>query len=176
MGTEQRIESFDPKTQDRTAFSCNVSAIDDYLKHTARVASKTDMARIRVALGDERRIVGFHSINAHSVVANNLPEFLAKKTPRHGMLPTAFISSIGVHNPLQGKGLGRALLIDALSCVDQVSAKIGICAILLDVFDCGDSKTVIRRKTYYESFGFMPLPDHPLRLFIPIQSVRQLLT
>jgi predicted N-acetyltransferase YhbS len=42
------------------------------------------------------------------------------------------------------------------------------------VFDCGNPEIVARRKAYYEAFGFTPLPDQPLRLFMPIQTVRAL--
>lgn len=90
------------------------------------------------------------------------------------MLPAAFISMIGVDQTMQGKGLGSALLADALSRIGRVSDEIGTCAVLLDVFDCGNPGTVARRKAYYESFGFIPLPDQPLRLFMPIQTVRTL--
>lgn len=110
----------------------------------------------------------------HAVIAENMPEELAKKAPRHGMLPAAFISMIGVDQTMQGKGLGSALLADALSRIGRVSDEIGTCAVLLDVFDCGNPGTVARRKAYYKSFGFIPLPDQPLRLFMPIQTVRTL--
>ncbi len=168
------IEPFDPKTQDRAAFSCGVPQIDNYLKLTAKKGSKADVVRIWVVIDSECHIVGFYGISMHSVVADEMPEALAKKAPRHGALPTAFISMIGVDQSMQRQGLGSALLADALSRIGRVSDEIGTCAVLLDVFDCGDPETVARRKTYYESFGFASLPDQPLRLFMPIQTIRVL--
>lgn len=168
------VEPFDPKTQDRAAFTCGVQQIDNYLKLTAKKGSKADVVRIWVVLDKGRGIVGFYGINMHSVVAEEMPAALAKKAPKHGVLPAAFISMIGVHQSMQGQGLGSALLADALSRIGRVSDEIGSCAVLLDVFDCGDPEIVARRKTYYESFGFTPLPDQPLRLFMPIQTVRAL--
>ncbi len=168
------IEPFDAKSQDRAAFSCGVPQIDNYLKLTAKKGSKADVVRIWVVLDDDRNTLGFYGINMHAVVAGDMPEELAKKAPRHGMLPAAFISMIGVDRTMQGKGLGSALLADALSRVGRVSDDIGTCAVLLDVFDCGNPETVARRKAYFESFGFTPLPDQPLRPFMPIQTVRAL--
>ncbi|MDE0210990.1 MAG: GNAT family N-acetyltransferase [Boseongicola sp.] len=168
------IDPFDPRRQDRAAFSCGVAQIDNYLKLTAKKGSKTDVVRNWVVLDGDRRIVGFYGINMHSVVAEDMPEALAKKALRHGVLPTAFISMIGVDQSMQGQGLGSALLADALSRIGRVSDEIGTCTVLLDAFDCGDPETVTRRKTCYESFGFIPLPDQPLRLFMPIQTVRAL--
>lgn len=168
------IEPFDAKSQDRTAFSCGVPQIDNYLRLTAKKGSKADVVRIWVMLDDDRNTVGFYGINMHSVVAEDMPKALAKKAPRHGVLPAAFISMIGVDQAMQGKGLGSALLADALSRIGRVSDDIGTCSVLLDVFDCGTPETVARRKAYYESFGFTPLPNQPLRLFMPIQTVRVL--
>lgn len=90
------------------------------------------------------------------------------------MIPAAFIWMIGVDHSMQGQGLGSALLADALNRNGRVSDEIGTCAVLLDVFDCGDPELAVRLKTYYESFGFAPLPDKPLGLFMPIATVRVL--
>ncbi|MHA6347510.1 GNAT family N-acetyltransferase [Roseivivax sp. CAU 1761] len=174
VDTKSTIEPFDAKSQDRAAFSCGVPQIDNYLKLTAKKGSKTDVVRIWVVLDDDRRTLGFYGINMHAVVAEDMPDELAKKAPRHGVLPAAFISMVGVDQTMQGKGLGSALLADALSRIGRVSEEIWTYAVLLDVFDCGNPEIVARRKTYYESFGFIPLPDQPLRLFMPIQTVRAL--
>ena len=168
------IEPFEAKSQDRTAFFCGVPQIDNYLKLTAKKGSKADVVRIWVVLDDDRRTLGFYGINMHAVVAEDMPDELTKKAPRHGMLPAAFISMIGVDQTMQGKGLGSALLADALSRIGRVSDEIGTSAVLLDVFDCGELEIVARRKSYYKSFGFTPLPDQPLRMFMPIQTVREL--
>ena len=168
------VEPFDPKTLDRADFSCGVPQIDNYLKFTAKKGSKADVVRVWVVLNAERQIIGFYGINMHSVAADDMPEVLAKKALRHGILPTAFISLVGVDQSMQGQGVGSALHADALSRIGRVSDEIVTCAVLLDVFDCGDPETVAQRKAYYESFGFIALHDQPLGLFMPIQTVRAL--
>ena len=30
-------------------------------------------------------------------------------------------------------------------------------------------------KEYYEQFGFIPLPDNPLQLFLPLRTIREAL-
>ena len=66
--------------------------------------------------------------------------------------------------------------MDALARIARASDEIGISVVMLDVFDCGDPERLQRRKALYQEFGFMPLPSAPLRLFLPIATVRQLLT
>jgi hypothetical protein len=45
----------------------------------------------------------------------------------------------------------------------------------MDVLDCGDRDTVMRRKALYETYGFQPMPSRPLRLFLPIATLKKLL-
>lgn len=75
---------------------------------------------------------------------------------------------IGVDESQQGNGIGSALVADALSRIARASEDIGTCVVMLDVFDDGDDAAVSMRKSYYESFGFIPLPDQPSRLFITL--------
>lgn len=167
------IEPFDPKVHDRTAFACGVPQIDNYLKLTAKKGTKADVVRIWVVTDHEHQIVGFYGINMHAIAATDMPEAFQKKALKHGFLPAAFIAMIGVDQNYQNKGLGSALLADALNRIARASEEIGTCVIVLDIFDDKDEDTVSRRKTYYESFGFIPLPDQPLRMFIPVATVRK---
>lgn len=172
--TDFKIEPFDPKSHDRTAFSCGVAQIDNYLKLTAKKSSKADVVRIWVILDHDVRIIGFYGINMHAIAAENMPSAYQKKAPKHGLLPAAFIAMIGVDQSQQGEGIGGVLLADALSRIGRVADEIGTTAVLLDILDDGDDEAVARRRRYYESFGFASLPDQPLRLFMPIQTVRAL--
>ncbi len=168
-----KIQPFDPKTHGRTAFSCGVPQIDNYLKLTAKKGSKADVVRIWVVVDEEDNIVGFYGINMHAVDVKDMPAAYKKKAMKHGLLPAAFIAMIGVDEKHQGNGLGSALLADALGRIARASAEIGTCVIMLDVFDDGDADTVARRKAYYKSFGFIPLPDQPLKLFMPVATARE---
>jgi hypothetical protein len=46
---------------------------------------------------------------------------------------------------------------------------------MLDVLDCGDPDRVSRRKALYESYGFQSLVSNPLRMFMPVSTVRRLI-
>jgi len=92
----------------------------------------------------------------------------------HGALPAAFLSTIGVDQRIQGAGVGTVLLADALHRIQRVANEIGSYAVFLDVFDCGDPKLVERRTAYYKSFGFVLLPDQPLRMFLTMNTIKLL--
>lgn len=71
--------------------------------------------------------------------------------------------------------MGGLLLVDALKRIARAANTLGIAVVMLDVLDCGDLERVARRKALYEGYGFQPLPSNPLRLFLPIATVKALM-
>jgi GNAT superfamily N-acetyltransferase len=172
-----RIEPFDPKSHDRTAFSCGVDQLDNFLKRTARKHQKGDFTRVWVAVWPpDQSVLGYYAINAHGIEAGDLPETLRKRAPRHGQLGAAYLSMIAADAEVQGQGLGRLLLADALKRVAAVSSDIGIFAVVLDVLDDGDTDAIEKRRRFYERFGFIFFPSQPLRMFLPVQTIRDALS
>lgn len=168
------IEPFDPEKHDRTAFSCGIDQVDNFFKRTANKLSKADNLRVRVMTDPSGVLIGFYAVNAHSVDYQDLPARYARTRPGHGQIPAAYISMIGVDQTFQGKGYGGDLLVDCLRRLAQASEALGLAVVMLDVLDCGDARKVERRLTLYRSYGFGPLPSNPLRLFLPIATVKML--
>lgn len=170
------IEPFDPDTHERTAFSCGVEQVDNYFQKTANKLAKADNVRLYVMTDLGGSLIGFYSINAHSVHYGELPKKFERTRPSHGNIPAAYISMIGRDQKFRGGGYGSDLLVDALRRIVQAADALGIAVVMLDVLDCGDPERVAGRKALYERFGFAPLPSNPLRLFMSITTVRTLLT
>ena len=74
-----------------------------------------------------------------------------------------------------GSGFGGDLLVDAMRRIAAAAEGLGLAVVMLDVLDCGDLERVARRKALYESYGFTPLPSNPLRMFLPLATVRALI-
>lgn len=169
------IEPFDPNKHDRTAFSCGLPQVDNFFKRTANKLAKADNLRVYVMLGVGRELIGFYALNAHAVDFADLPAKYARTRPGHGSIPAAYISMIGVDERFQGRGFGGDLLIDGLRRIALAADAIGIAVVMLDVLDCGDPDRVTQRASLYEGYGFIPLAANPLRMFLPIATVRSLL-
>jgi ribosomal protein S18 acetylase RimI-like enzyme len=120
-------------------------------------------------------LTGFYALNAHAIDYSELPTKCARTRPGHGSIPAAYISMIGVDARHQGHGYGGDLLVDALTRIIQAADAIGIAVVILDVLDDGDAEQVARRKLLYQSYGFQPLPSRPLRLYLPLATLRQLI-
>jgi hypothetical protein len=56
-----RIEPLGTK-QDRSGFSCGQPALDDWFRRRAGQHDRRNVARVFVAIDDERGIVGFYSL------------------------------------------------------------------------------------------------------------------
>jgi ribosomal protein S18 acetylase RimI-like enzyme len=170
------IEPLDPTKHDRAAFSCGVSQVDNFFKKTANKLSKADNLRVYVMTeDDEKSVIGFYAINTHAIHYSELPEKFAKTRPSHGNIPAAYISMIGRDEKYKGGGYGGDLLADCLKRIAGIAQQIGTAVVLLDVLDCGDAERTKRRIDLYGGYGFQPLASHPMRMFLPTATIRQLL-
>ncbi|RUS65284.1 GNAT family N-acetyltransferase [Pseudorhodobacter sp. E13] len=169
------IEPFDPEKHDRAAFSCGVEQVDNYFQKTANKLARADNVRLFVMVDPAGTVIGFYALNAHAVQFTDLPTKFARTRPSHGNIPAAYISMIGRDMKFRGGGFGSDLLVDALRRIAVAADAIGVAVVMLDVLDCGDPERVARRKALYESYGFHSLVSNPLRLFLPLSTVRILI-
>jgi len=169
-----RIERFDPARHDRGTFSYGVDRIDNFFRKTANKLARAGNVRIFVMVDGDGQVVGFYALNAHAVDYRDLPARFARSRPAHGSIPAAFLSMIAVDRRQAGKGLGGDLLVDALLRVTRVADELGIALVMLDILDDGDQTAVQRRKALYERYGFAPLTSDPLRMVLPVATIRTL--
>lgn len=169
------IEPFDPSRHDRTAFSCGVEQVDNYFQKTANKLAKADNIRLYVMVAADGTVIGFYALNAHAIDYSDLPAKYARTRPAHGSIPAAYISMIGRDRRFRGGGYGGDLLVDGLRRIAAAADAIGVAVVMLDVLDCGNPDRVAWRKTLYEKYGFQALSSNPLRMFLPISVVRDLI-
>ncbi|RSV43829.1 GNAT family N-acetyltransferase [Sphingomonas sp. ABOLE] len=168
------IEPLDSAKHDREAFSCGIEQVDNFFRRTANKLTKAGNVRTFVMVGSEGELIGFYATNAHAIDYTELPDRFARNRPAHGTIPAAYISMIGVDTRFQGQGYGGDLLVDCLIRLAAAAEALGIAVVMLNVLDCGDAEKVRRRLALSESYGFKPLASNPLRLFLPISTVRAL--
>lgn len=168
------IEPLDPARHDRAGFSCGVEQVDNFLRKTANKLAEADNLRVFVMTQDGRSIIGFYAINAHAMRYDDLPPAYARRRPGHGYIPAAYISMIGRDKRYAGQAIGGHLLIDCLLRIASAADQIGLSVIVLDVLDCGDAQRTAKRAELYTGYGFQPLPSKPMRMFLPVATVRKM--
>lgn len=149
------------RRHDRTAFSCGLPELDRYLTRQAGQDVRRRIARVFVCTaGDANVVLGFPTLSAVSVDLSSLPDELSRKLPRHPV-PCALIGRLAIDRSAQGQGLGRMLLADAVKRVVAAGETVAIHALIVDA--ASDDA-----KRFCEGFGFVPLTDDPIRLFLSL--------
>lgn len=167
-------EPLDVARHHRAAFQSGLRTVDDFFAKTANKLTRAANLRTFVLADKDNVVLGFYALNAASIDYRELPAHFKRTRPIHGKIPATFIAMIGVDRKVQGKGLGRDLLVDCLCRIAEAEKSIGIAVTLLDVLDCGNPEQVERRKSFYVRHGFKPLADQPLRMFMPTVTLREL--
>lgn len=154
------------KGHNRTEFDCGSDELNSYLQKTARQHADKGVAKTFVMVDDSdpADILGFFTLSFCKIYAKELPRKYAKKYPSE--VPGVKLARLGVASHRQRQGLGTDMIINAILRILSVSKHIGIIGFFVDAKD-------ERAKTFYERFGFIPLPDSPLKLFLPLKSLQQ---
>ena len=146
---------------DRTSFHCGLPELDRYLARRAGQDVRRRIARVFVCTaGETDAVLGFYTLSALSIDLASLPEQLSRKLPRHPV-PCALIGRLAVDRSAHGRGLGRMLLADAVKRTLAAGATVAMHVLIVDAAN-DDAKR------FYEGFGFVPLTDDPMRLFLPL--------
>lgn len=162
--SEYKIEPLS-SGHDRASFSCGVAALDTYIQRQARQDLERKLAAVFVLTVDSKTIAGFYTLSAHSIMAADLPESLAKKLPRFP-LPVTLLGRMGLSQNLHGQRLGEFLLMHALERAWIGSQQVASWAVVVD------AKAGARE--FYLKHDFTPLPSQPDRLFLPMTTIEKL--
>ena len=146
---------------DRSAFSCGVAELDGWFRQRAGQDDKRNVARVFVAVDDQRGIVGFYSLSSFTLTLTDLPEEFAKRLPRYDAIPAALIGRLARDERVRSEGVGALLLADAVRRVLGAAQSLAVFAIVVDA----KNETAA---DFYRKFGFVTFPNRPLRLFLPV--------
>ena len=146
---------------DRRAFNSDSEALNRYLREQVGQDVRRRMAACFVALADGSRIAGYYTLASASLLLADLPARTGKKMPRYPTVPAVRMGRLAVDQAFKGKGLGGALLADALDRAAR--SEIAVFALVVDAKDEAAA-------SFYRHHGFIALPDSPLTLFLPLAT------
>lgn len=156
------------KHHNRAAFSCEEPSLTDYLQKRASQDVQRFAAAVFVAIQPgSTQVLGYYSLSALSVALDAIPDDQAKLFARYPAVPVTLLGRLARDISQKNKGLGEFLLIDALQRAHQQSASIASSAIIVD------AKSE-RAASFYRDYGFLPFPDSPRRLFLPMKTIAKL--
>jgi GNAT superfamily N-acetyltransferase len=149
-------------------FDCGTTSLTEWLRRFARTNHQSGSARTYVAHRRDNLVVGYHSLTAGSIARADAPERVVKGLPNQP-IGVVLLARLAVDSRFHGKGLGKALLRDALERTAQAADTIGVRAMLVHAID----KTA---RQFYMYFNFEPSPADSLHLMLLMKDLRALLS
>jgi GNAT superfamily N-acetyltransferase len=154
-------------SHERGTFCCGKDPLDSFLKNLVGQYEKRRLGHTFVATAPgDRKVLGYYTSATGSFDLSCLPEASRKRLPKHP-LPTIHLGRLAVDRSCQGKGLGEVLLFHFLRKALEVSKDLGVFAV--DVWAMDD-----QARPFYLKYGFLPLEDAALHLYLPLGTVEQM--
>ena len=165
MNDSRRVEKLRPdhSVQD---FDCVQEALNRYLLRYAWQNQQAGTAQTYVGLANSI-VVGYHTLAVGHVSLEEAPERLKKGLARHPV-PIMLLARLAIDRRWQGKGIGKALLRDAVQRTLQAADIAGIRALAIHAKDEG-------ARRFYEHFDFVPSPIDPMHLFVLLKDLRRII-
>ena len=148
------------------SFDCGETALNQFLQRYALVNQKANSAQTYVCCQGEV-VVGFYSLAVGSVEPEAAPPRVMKGLARHPV-PVMILARLAVDKENQRRGLGQALLRNALLRTAQAADIAGIRCLLVH------AKNDAARQ-WYESWEFEPSPTEPYHQFLILKDLKNLL-
>jgi GNAT superfamily N-acetyltransferase len=147
-------------------FDCGQTALNQFLQRYALINQKANSAQTYVCCFCDE-VVGYYSLAVGSVEPAAAPARVRKGLARHPV-PVMLLARLAVDTRHQNRGLGRALLRDALLRTVQAADIAGIRTLLVHAKDEA-------ARVWYESWEFEPSPTDPYHLFLMLKDLKALL-
>jgi GNAT superfamily N-acetyltransferase len=146
-------------------FDCGKEDLNRFLKRQAWNSQQAHSAQTYV-LVSEVTVLGYCSLAAGSISHDEATERTRKGLARHP-IPVILLARLAVDKSLQGRGIGPALLKDALLRVADAADTIGARALLVHTKDDA-------AKGFYEHFNFEPSPSDPFHLLLIMKELKRI--
>lgn len=172
MGKERlkfAVEPLDTARHDRAAFFCEEDALTRYIKERANQEVQKKVTAVYVMTHDGKTIAGYYTLSQYAIDAGQIPEEVSKKLrlPKYKTLPATLLGRLARDAKFKGRGLGELLLMSALKRALDHSKNVASCAVVVEAKNDKAAR-------FYESFGFLTLPDRSDRLFLPMQTIDEM--
>jgi GNAT superfamily N-acetyltransferase len=152
------------------SFDCGDQPLNNYLQcHAWTNQEKSSIGVSYVSVDEDapRTVLGYFTLAMASVPRDTFPKKYVRGLPPYD-LPLILLARLAVDRRFSGRGLGHALLAEALRISMRVSDEVGCRCIITDAYR--------DRVSWYERYGFVPLEgaaeSGPQRMFLDVRTVR----
>jgi GNAT superfamily N-acetyltransferase len=147
-------------------FDCGKEDLNRFLKRQAWNNQQAHSTQTYV-VAKELRVHGYYSLSAGSITYDHATERVKKGLARHP-IPVILLARLALDVSIHGKGVGSALLKDALLRTAQAADTIGARALLVHAKD-DDARA------FYEHFTFEASPSDPYHLLLIMKDLMHII-
>lgn len=144
-------------------FSCGEPTLDDWLRRRGLKNQANGSSRTYVVAEGES-VVAYYCLSAGAVAHADAPPALKRNRP--DPIPVIVLGRLAIDLRHQQKGIGTALVRDAMLRSLQAAEVAGVAAILVHALS-------EQARRFYLSRGFLESPVQPMTLCLPLSLVRQ---
>ncbi|HSO83489.1 GNAT family N-acetyltransferase [Thiocapsa sp.] len=138
------------------SFSSGVQPLDEWLIRRARNNQVSGASRTYV-VSAAGAVVGYYCLASGALALREAPASIRRNMP--DPIPMAILGRLAVDRTWQGRGLGVALLRDAVERTRAASMILGIRGLLVHALS-------LAAAAFYVRYGFVPSPTNPLTLVL----------
>jgi predicted N-acetyltransferase YhbS len=140
---------------DRQGFDCGRESLNAWFQHNAWRNQQSGASRVSVVRDEETgAVAGFVSLSAAQIERGFWPKAAQRNQP--DPLPAILIGRLATDVRFRGRGIGRSLVLFALTTSLRLSKDLGCFCVLTHPIDDGV-------RDFYRAFGFQDLPFDPGR-------------
>lgn len=152
---------------DTSQFDCGKQDLNRFLQRFALVNQAAHAAQTYVLCRTDRLVIAYYSLAVGAVEHAAAPSRVGQGLARHA-IPVMLLARLAIDRNEQRRGLGKALLKDALLRTAQAADIAGIRALLVHAKD-EDARA------WYAHFDFEPSPTDPFHLFLLLKDIKALI-
>ena len=146
-------------------FDSGELSLDDWLKRRATKNQANGSSRTYVVCESET-VVGYYCLAAGAIGHAEAPSTMKRNRP--DPVPVLVLGRLAIHKDHHQKGIGTALLNDAVRRAIQAAAIAGVTALLVHAISD-------QARRFYLSRGFIESPVKPMTLCLMLSTVEQAL-
>ncbi len=149
---------------DVSRFNCATPSLDDWLRRRALASQVSGAARSYVVCdaADDQRVVAYYALANGALAVADAPGAVRRNMP--DPIPMAILGRLAVDVVWQGRGLGLALLQDAVLRAAQAASILGVRGVLVHAISP-------QAKGFYENYGFQASPTQPMTLVLSLKGM-----
>lgn len=148
-------------------FNSGEPSLDEWLKKRALKNHISGASRCFVIGDNKKEVIGYYCLSAGAINRATAPKAMQRNMP--DVLPVLVLGRLAIDKKYHNKGLGSALLRDAMIRSINIAEDTGVFAILIHAL----SESA---KRFYLSRGFVESPLDAKILFMTIETIRSIIT